>query len=131
MKGKVHAVTDHGNISGHTVEGELFAKTDHGDVSLENLSCNVEASTDHGNIAISVDKITGDIVLDNSSGDIAIELPKGKGLDIDLRGRGLNLPSIENFSGSQNNESMKGTLNGGGTKVKAKTDKGNVSLMFK
>jgi DUF4097 and DUF4098 domain-containing protein YvlB len=130
LKGKIKASTDHGNIAGHVIDGELSASTSHGDVSLENLSCSVDASTDHGNMFVAVDKITGDIIVNDSGGNISIELPKGKGIDLDLSGKSVDIDYMENFSGSKEKDSIKGTLGGGGTKVKAKTDRGSVSLKF-
>ena len=131
VKGKVHAVTDHGNVDGHMIQGTLYASTDHGDLNFENLTCSVETSTDHGNITLSIDKISGDITAGNSNGDISVRLPKGNGLNLDLRGRDVNTDALENFSGSKNKDELKGSLNGGGTNVYAKTDKGQISLRFR
>jgi DUF4097 and DUF4098 domain-containing protein YvlB len=111
IKGKIHAGTSHGNIGGDTVEGELSAVTSHGDINLSNLNASVETSTSHGNISL--------------------QLQKGKGLDIDLHGKSIRLNQMENFSGSKESRSMKGTLNGGGSIVKAETSHGTVSLDFK
>jgi DUF4097 and DUF4098 domain-containing protein YvlB len=128
LKGKVHAVTDHGNVDGHMIEGTLFASTDHGDVNLKNLTCSVETSTDHGYISLSFEKISGDISAGNSNGDISLQLPKGNGLNLDLRGKDVDMKSSETFSGNMDKEEVKGTLNGGGSKVYARTDRGQVSL---
>jgi DUF4097 and DUF4098 domain-containing protein YvlB len=128
VKGKMHAVTDHGNVSGQMIDGVLFASTSHGDVDLKNLTCSVETSTDHGNISVSVDKISGDITAGNSNGDISFQLPKGNGLNLDLHGKGVDMNSREIFSGTMNKDEVNGTLNGGGAKVYARTDKGDISL---
>lgn len=111
LKGKIHAGTSHGNIGGDMVEGELNAVTSHGDIEFSNLNASVETSTSHGNISL--------------------QLPKGKGIDIDLHGKSIRLNQLENFSGSKESRSMKGTLNGGGSIVKAETNHGTVSLEFK
>ncbi len=131
VKGKVHAVTDHGNVDGHMIEGTLYASTDHGDVTLKNLSCSVETSTDHGYISLHFEKISGDITAGNSNGDISVQLPKGNGLNLDLRGRDVDTDALENFSGTKDKDELKGSLNGGGTNVYAKTDKGQISLRFR
>jgi len=131
LKGKIHAGTSHGNVTADVVDGELSAKTSHGNIALENLTCSVEASTTHGNISAEVNQVTGSINLNNSDGDISIQLPKGKGIDIDLQGKTIRLDKMENFSGSKTERSMKGSLNGGGEAVKAETGRGTVSLTFK
>ncbi len=123
LKGKVRAGTEHGNVSANNIGGELNASTSHGDVDLEGMSSSVNASTDHGNISLSVVNITGEIVMSNENGDISLELPKGKGLDLDLHGRDVSVDGMQNFTGSKSKDLVKGTTNGGGTKVSAKTDK--------
>jgi DUF4097 and DUF4098 domain-containing protein YvlB len=123
LKGKVRAGTSHGNISGNTIGGELTASTSHGDVNLDGMSSSVNASTDHGNISFSAVNITGEIVMNNGNGNISLELPKGKGLDLDLQGREVLVDGMQNFTGSKSKDLVKGSANGGGIKVMAKTDR--------
>ena len=123
LKGKVRAGTSHGNVSGNTIGGELTASTSHGDVNLDGMSCSVNASTDHGDISLSAVNITGEIVMNNGNGNISIELPKGKGLDLDLQGRDVSVDGMQNFNGSKSKDLVKGSTNGGGTKVSAKTNR--------
>jgi len=130
LKGKVRAGTQHGDVSGNTFGGELTASTSHGDVNLDGMSCSVNASTDHGNISLSVVNITGEIVMSNINGNISLELPKGKGLDLDLHGKSVSIVGMQNFTGSKSKDFVKGSANGGGTKVSAKTDK-EVSMTFR
>ena len=52
-----------------------------------------------------------------------IDLPKGKGLDLDLQGRNVSVDGMQNFSGSKAKDLVKGSTNGGGIKVSAKTDR--------
>ncbi|MGC4037968.1 MAG: DUF4097 family beta strand repeat-containing protein [Chitinophagaceae bacterium] len=111
LKGKVNAQTSHGNIDGGSITGEIAAVTSHGDIGLKDLDASVETSTSHGNITL--------------------QLPKGKGMNIDLQGKRINVDKLENFSGSKEERSLKGTLNGGGMIVKAETSKGNVNLELK
>src|SRR5579862_1874165 len=130
LKGKVHAGTEHGNVSANIIVGDLTASTTHGDVRLDAISGSVDASTDHGNISLKMEEIKGHVVLGNVNGNISIELSKGKGLDLDLRGRRVTVDGMQNFSGSQSKDLVKGSTNGGGIKVSAKTDK-EVSLTFR
>jgi DUF4097 and DUF4098 domain-containing protein YvlB len=130
LKGKVRAGTRHGNVTGNSIGGELTASTSHGDVNLDGMSCGVNASTDHGNISLSVVNITGEIMVKNVNGNIALELPKGKGLDLDLQGRNISVEGMQNFTGSKSKDRVKGSTNGGGTKVSAKTDR-EARLIFR
>jgi DUF4097 and DUF4098 domain-containing protein YvlB len=123
LKGKVRAGTSHGDVTGNNIGGELTASTSHGNVNLDGMSCSVNASTDHGDISLSAVNITGEIVMDNANGNITLELPKGKGLDLDLQGREVSVDGMQNFAGSKSKDLVKGSANGGGIKVSAKTDK--------
>jgi hypothetical protein len=123
LKGKVHAGTSHGNVSGNSIGGEMTASTSHGDVRLDGISSSVNASTDHGDISLSVVSITGEIAMNNGNGNISLELPKGKGLDLDLQGREVSVDELQNFTGTKEKDLVKGSTNGGGTKVSAKTDR--------
>lgn len=131
LKGKVRAHTSHGDIAGDAIEGELSVATSHGNIDFGNLSCGIEASTTHGNINVSVALLAGRISLDNSKGDIGLHLPKGKGVDLDLHAKEIKIDALENFNGSKEAHSMKGSMNGGGVAVKATTGKGTVSLVFR
>lgn len=108
LKGKIEARTSHGNVEGGSIEGEISAVTSHGNIGFSDLNAAVETSTSHGNITL--------------------QMAKGKGLNIDLHGKRINVDKLENFSGSKEENSMKGTLNGGGLIVKAATTKGTVNL---
>jgi hypothetical protein len=130
LKGKVHGETSHGNVTGHTIDGELRASTSHGDVNLDGMSCSVDASTDHGNISVMVKRINGEIAMSNINGNISLELPQGSGLNLDLEGRTVTVDGMQNFSGSKSKDLVKGSTNGGGTKISAKTDK-EVNLTFR
>jgi hypothetical protein len=123
LKGKIRAGTQHGDITGNIIGGDLTASTNHGNVNLDDISSGVNASTDHGDISLSAANITGDIVMDNSNGNISLELPKGKGLDLDLQGKNVSVDGMQNFNGSKSKDLVKGSTNGGGIRVSAKTDR--------
>ena len=123
VKGTVRAGTSHGNVSCNKIGGDLTASTSHGDLNLNGMSCSVNASTDHGDISLSAVQITGEIVTSNGNGNISIELPRGKGLDLDLQGKEVSVDELQNFSGTKEKDQVKGSTNGGGIKVTAKTDR--------
>jgi len=132
VKGKAGAATSHGNITGGDITGaELSATTSHGNVDLNDLSCAVQTSTSHGNINLSFNELAGPATVDNSDSNISLVLPKGKGVDLDLHAKGIRIDAMDNFSGSKDERAMKGTLNGGGTTIKATTGKGSISLSFR
>ena len=119
----LRAGTSHGNVSGNRIGGELTASTSHGNVDLDNMSSSVNASTDHGDISMSANQITGEIVMNNGNGNISLDLPKAKGLDLDLQGKNVYVDQLQNFTGTKEKDLVKGSTNGGGIKVSARTDK--------
>ncbi len=123
LKGKVRAGTDHGDISGNAITGDLVASTSHGNVDLDGTSCSVNASTDHGDISVTATSITGEIATHNGNGNINLTLPKGKGLDLDLQGKEVSVDALQNFNGTKAKDQVNGTINGGGIKVSARTDR--------
>jgi Putative adhesin len=130
LKGKVRAGTDHGDVSGNTIAGELTASTSHGNVTLERMSSIVNASTDHGDISLSAVSITGDIVVKNDNGNVTLDLPKGKGLNLDLQGKYVSTDGMQNFNGSKSKDLVNGSVNGGGVKVIIRTNH-DARLSFK
>ena len=68
--------------------------------------------------------------MNNNNGNISLELPKGKGLDLDLQGRDVSIDGMQNFNGSKSRDFVKGTTNGGGIKVSARTNRG-ANLTFR
>ena len=61
--------------------------------------------------------------MNNGNGNITLDLPKGKGLDLDLQGKEVSVDGMQNFNGSKSKDLVKGSTNGGGIKVSAKTDR--------
>ena len=71
------------------------------------------------------------LTLDISSGNIDLELPKGKGIDIDLRADKIKYNQLNNFTGgSATDRHVTGALNGGGIPVKLTAGSGTINLTF-
>ena len=129
LKGDIDAGTSGGNVKGSNIEGELTAHTSGGNVNMSDLSCSLEASTSGGNIDVAFKQAGKFIKVSNSGGNINLQLPKSTAADLDIRARRVNTGKMENFSGTIEDETVKGKLNGGGVSVKANAD-GKVSLSF-
>jgi len=67
--------------------------------------------------------------LRTSGGSITITVPKDLGYDLDLDGNRVRA-DLYNFQGEFDKNDMEGTMNGGGTKVSAKTSGGSVNLRY-
>jgi DUF4097 and DUF4098 domain-containing protein YvlB len=130
LKGNIKAVTSGGNVKGRTVEGELYASTSGGNVSLTDLSSSVEAKTSGGNITVEIKQLGKYVKLRNSAGNIDLQLPKSKGVDLDLHGDKINVSELSNFSGSKDDNSLVGKLNGGGIPINVDAGSGRIRVTW-
>ena len=75
---------------------------------------------------------TGKFVkLNNSGGSVHLQIPKGKGLNLDIHGDRIKTEGLSNFSGSMEKQSISGTVNGGGTPVDIDAGSGGVTIGIK
>ena len=60
-----------------------------------------------------------------------MQIPKDKGLDLEVHGDRIRTEGLSNFSGSMEKESISGKVNGGGVLVDIYAVSGNVKLALK
>ncbi len=131
MSGDITATTSGGDVRANDIKGDLEAHTSGGNVNLAGLACNVTAGTSGGNVRIAVNEPGKFIKLSNSGGKIELELPAGKGYDFDLSGDKIKTDGLVNFNGKVEDDQLRGTVNGGGTKVTANAGGSKIVLTFK
>jgi DUF4097 and DUF4098 domain-containing protein YvlB len=131
MSGDVTATTSGGDVRANDIKGELDTHTSGGNVNLAGLACNVTAGTSGGDVRVAVNEPGKFIKLSNSGGKIELELPAGKGYDFDLSGDKIKTEGLVNFSGKVEDDQLRGTVNGGGTKVTANAGGSKIVLTFK
>lgn len=129
--GVIKAITSGGNVLGDTVYGELIASTSGGDIRLLNLSCSLDAGTSGGNISVSMAAFGKYVKLSNSGGDIKLEIPKEKGVDLQLFAEKIKLNTYATFKGDVEEKQVKGTLSGGGIPVTIYGGSGKIDLTLK
>ena len=131
LKGDIKATTSGGSISGKNIEGELSAFTSGGSIQFNNLACSLETGTSGGNVNVSFTALGKYVKISNSAGSIDVELPKGKGLDLDLSAMKIKTDHLENFNGKIDDEKINGQLNGGGIPVSINAGSGRIYLALK
>lgn len=131
LKGKIDAQTSGGSVEGENIDGDLSAHTSGGNVRLSKLSCSLDASTSGGNISVEIEQLSRFVKLSNSGGNIALQIPKDKGVDLDLHGDKIKIDPLSNFSGSKDDDSVNGKMNGGGTLISVHAGSGRISLALK
>jgi hypothetical protein len=130
LNGKIEAETSGGSINADDIKGELVTSTSGGSIKLSGLNCSVDAETSGGGIEAIIKETTKNVRLRNSGGNISLQLPANKGYDLDLNADKINV-DLKNFSGSADENSIEGKLNGGGTLVDVRTSSGKISVSFK
>ena len=131
LKGDVKATTSGGSIDGKDISGELVARTSGGSIHFDDLTCSLETSTSGGNINVSIKELGKYVRITNSSGNVDLDLPKGKGLDLDLEANRIRTDRLENFSGTMKEDEVNGKINGGGVLVRVKAGSGQIHLGLK
>ena len=130
LNGNIITKTNGGQIEADNIKGELVASTSGGNVELTHMNCNLTASTNGGNVEAMFNGTSKTIVLNNSGGRIDIELPAGKGYNLDLSAEKIESRDLKNFTGKLEDENIKGVMDGGGTNVTAHTS-GKIRLTFR
>lgn len=130
LKGDIKATTSGGGIKGDAISGGLIATTSGGSIKLSDLACDLETSTSGGGIDISITSLGKYVKIRNSGGSINLQLPKNKGLDLDIAANKIKTDQLSNFTGKAGDDELEGKINGGGIPVNVKSS-GNVSLVFK
>ena len=131
IKGNIKATTSGGHVGGSNVSGELQARTSGGNIDFDNMSGSLAASTSGGNIHVIINDPGKYVDLSNSGGNITLDLPKNKGLDLNISGEHVYSTAMSNFKGDMDKHRISGSLNGGGIPVKVDGNGGNVNLNFR
>ena len=130
LKGKIKAHTSGGNVQGESISGELISHTSGGNIDMQRLSCSLETSTSGGNIDVSIKELGKYITINNSGGNIALEMPGNKGVDLKLAADKIKTGTLNNFNGKSDDDEINGTLNGGGIPVSVRAGSGRINLSF-
>ncbi|MDR3711884.1 MAG: hypothetical protein P4L51_03645 [Puia sp.] len=131
LEGSVTATTSGGSIHGGSIAGELHTGTSGGNVSLSHISGSLDASTSGGRIEVEMVAVGKFIRLNNSGGRIDLQVPKDKGFDLQLSGTKIKTDGMTAFSGSADENSMHGSVNGGGIPISVDAGGGKISLSFR
>jgi DUF4097 and DUF4098 domain-containing protein YvlB len=129
IQGSANARTSGGRISAENIAGNVDVKTSGGSINLEGIEGSVDASTSGGSINAEVTSPTDFIDLRTSGGSITVVVPKNGGYDLDLDGNRVRA-DLENFKGEVEKDEVRGTMNGGGVRIKARTSGGSVRLNY-
>jgi DUF4097 and DUF4098 domain-containing protein YvlB len=131
LSGNIRATTSGGNVDAEKITGDLTTHTSGGNINMTAMSGSLEASTSGGNIDVEMLETGKYVRLENSGGSVHLQIPKGKGLDLDIHGDRIKTEGLSNFSGSMEKQSVSGSVNGGGTPIDIHAGSGGVTLALK
>lgn len=127
-KSNIDMRTSGGGINGDHISGELITGTSGGSINLTEMACSLETSTSAGSTHVQMDQLGKYIKINGSVGHIDLQIPSGKGLDLDLHGNRISTNVTTNFNGEKDDSRMVGKLNGGGIPVTVRTSIGGINL---
>ena len=130
-RGNLKVDTSGGNVTVLNRVGDTKVESSGGKLRLGNISGKLNAETSGGSVsAILPSPVAGDVRLETSGGSITVLTPPNAALTIDAEtsaGRvRSDLPISRRNSES---DSLKGTLNGGGTKLVLRSSAGSIDIV--
>ncbi len=126
--GEINIKTTHADIEIETVLSDYFtASTSHSDVEIGSLSGKSKISTSHGDIEVYMTDSRG-AEFQTTHGDIDVTAPSGMKANLDIQGQSVRLDKGFSFDGRIEDEKIRGEVNGGGVKFKARTTHGSISV---
>ena len=130
LKGDITANTSGGSINGNNIDGELISHTSGGSIHLDNMSGSLETSTSGGHIDVAITTLGKYVKIHNSGGNVDLQIPN-KGIDLDLSASRIRTDALNNFSGTKDDDEIKGKLNSGGVPVTVRSSSGTIHLTIK
>lgn len=128
--GILDAHTSGGSINMSKSRGELAVHTSGGSINLDDVSGSVNAHTSGGGIKANILTLEKELTLKTSGGSISAVVPKGLGMNLDLKGNQVNT-KLTNFTGEVKKDKVIGSINGGGILVTMATSGGSVNLDYR
>ncbi len=129
--GDLDADTSGGNVTVMNLTGDAKVESSGGTLRLANISGKLHAETSGGAIsAILPASVTSDISLETSAGAITVVTPRNAGLTIDAEtGAGSVRSDLPMANVHSDDDSLKGTINGGGKKLTLRSGAGSIEIV--
>jgi len=129
--GPVEAKTSGGSITITRANGDVVAHTSGGSIRIDDTTGSVNASTSGGSIQAKLSKQPrGDSRLSTSGGGMTVTLANGISVELDAHASGGGVDSDVPITvmGKQDDDSLHGSINGGGPKLVLRTSGGGIRV---
>ena len=120
-----------GTISLTQVTGALELDTTNGRIEVEQCAGSIDASTTNGSISAELVRVAKGQPLrfDTTNGRISVTLPRDAALDVDAgTTNGSISTALPIVTSDKDRNSRRGTINGGGTRLRARTTNGGIEI---
>jgi len=129
VNGNVELRTSGGGILADTIRGDIDADTSGGDVRLLQVDGKIRGNTSGGNVRCSLVGTNRGISATTSGGDIELTLPRSVAGNLEVVTSGGDISSDLPVTATVlKDHHLRGTLNGGGPLVEARTSGGGIKL---
>ena len=120
-----------GTISVKDITGAFELDTTNGKIECERCSGSMDASTTNGSIDAELVRVAKGQPLrfETTNGRISIALPKDAAMDVDAGTTNGSISSdLPITTQEKDRNTLRGTINGGGTRLRARTTNGGISI---
>ncbi|HYC93101.1 MAG TPA: hypothetical protein VEO54_28105 [Thermoanaerobaculia bacterium] len=129
--GPVEAKTSGGNITLARTAGDVLARTSGGGITIEDALGKVDAHTSGGTIRATLSRQpNADSTLKTSGGGVIVSLAPSIAVDLDAQssGGGVRADVPVTVQGTQDDDSIRGRINGGGPKLTLRSSGGGIRV---
>jgi DUF4097 and DUF4098 domain-containing protein YvlB len=127
--GDVDATSNGGSVSVGRANGKVMARANGGSVSIDEATDAIDAKAAGGSVAAYISKQPrSDSKLIAEAGNVELRLPESIAVNIDASCSAGRLSSDFSLNGHQDENRLKGVINGGGPLVMVRASAGNIYL---
>lgn len=128
--GNAHLKTTNGGLAVREVSGDLNLESTNGAIAVTRSAGSLKAATTNGGIDAELMRLSsGDLSLRTTNGGVALRLPKDARFSLDAETSNGGVRSDFPVQGGQTGKrSLKGDVNGGGSKLLIRTSNGGVHI---
>jgi len=127
--GDLDATSNGGSVAAGRVNGKVVARANGGSVAIDEATDAIDAKAAGGSVAAYISKQPrSDSKLIAEAGNVELRLPESIAVNIDASCSAGRLSSDFSLNGRQDENRLKGTINGGGPLVMVRASAGNIYL---
>ena len=127
--GDLDATSNGGSVAAGRVNGKVVARANGGSVAIDEATDAIDAKAAGGSVAACISKQPrSDSKLVAEAGNVELRLPESIAINIDASCSAGRLNSDFSLNGHQDENRLKGTINGGGPLVMVRASAGNIYI---